>query len=110
MNIYTLLMLAKITCFSLEQKLCRNCKHFIRDIESDIKFGKCAQFINEYKSVYHLIDGIDDRKTVHHYCSVARKIDSMCGETAKYYEANQNITVLLPDNQASFPSRKWFLW
>jgi hypothetical protein len=96
-------MLAKITCFSLEQKLCRNCKHYIRDVDNDIKFSKCAQFISEDKSVYHLIDGVDNRKPSHHYCSVARKFDFMCSENAIYYEENENMTTPLP-------SRKWFLW
>lgn len=95
---------------ALEQNLCKNCKYFIRDIDSEIKYGKCSLFVNEDTSVYYLVDGVDNRKNNFHYCSVARKIDSMCGESGKFYKKNENNTVLIPDNTSYLPSRKWFLW
>jgi hypothetical protein len=67
-----------------------NCKHFKRDIFTPSRFGKCKKFLTIDDNVDHLIYGKKKEKTENmHYCSTARKFDSLCGEDGTGYEAKR---------------------
>lgn len=84
MNIIMMLILAKMACIatSSEQKLCKDCKHVNGE---EIKFD----------------NGIIKNR----YFSMARKIESVSGESTKHHETNIG---LFPANSTSSSSfRMW---
>jgi len=72
--------------FSLQEKLCVNCKYFKKTFLSDNKFGKCSLFPKEETTKYHLVDGSSNKpETEYTYCSIARSYNDMCGSDGFYF-------------------------
>jgi len=67
------------------QKLCVNCKFFVKEFMKDNVYGKCALFTKTDKNVNYLVTGIHDNTDEYYYCSTARTYDDMCGEEGKKY-------------------------
>jgi hypothetical protein len=71
--------------FSLETKLCINCKYLIPNTRN-IKFSKCFLFPKVEEDHFKFINGDIDDTIDYHYCSTARGTNSMCGKKGKEYE------------------------
>ena len=70
-----------------QEKYCKDCKYFKKDLFTETKFGHCSRFLNQPTNDYSLVDGVKDMSpTIYHYCATARKFDDMCGPEAKYFE------------------------
>jgi hypothetical protein len=70
----------------LHQKLCINCKHFIKKKFEEDRFGKCkvAPYIKNDDS---LITGIKENKKIdYYYCSTARSSSTLCNKDGTKYE------------------------
>ena len=74
--------LVALSVQSLNVRICKNCKHFIRD-KTALKNGKCK--ISPIKLDDYLVSG-DSNDIEFHFCSTARAIDDMCGFNATKYE------------------------
>jgi hypothetical protein len=74
-------------CFKeTKPNFCINCRHFITDNDIGL-FGKCALFPLKNKKNGFLINGIQEDEIIDfEYCSVTRKIDSMCGKEGKLHK------------------------
>ena len=59
-------------------KLCKNCKHFIKNNEYSEEFGKCKLFTKQM----YLIDS----NTPYYLASISRKYNNMCGKDGKFFE------------------------
>lgn len=82
-----------LSTFSLEPKLCINCKFFTKEFFFDNKFGKCILFpredLNDIDNF--LVNGIVEKKKIkYNYCSIARNYDDMCGKEGKFYDNKNN--------------------
>ena len=82
MNFLLLFML------NLSLRRCVDCKYFKKDFIRMNKFGKCLMFPKkEDPDTYYCVTGIKEKSKIdHHYCVVAREIDSMCGMQGKNFE------------------------
>ena len=67
------------------EKICKDCKFFIKHFLSEPKFGHCSKFPTEPTDTY-LVDGISSLQTGYYYCSTARFSQKMCGREGKYFE------------------------
>ena len=58
----------------------------IGGILNNNEFAKCKMFPEDYDDYDYLISGIKKERIIdYHYCGVARKFRTMCGEEGKYY-------------------------
>jgi len=79
-----LLLVAKSTALHL----CVNCKFYKKEFLDATQFGKCFKLPVEPVNDYFLVNGQSKKKRMdYHYCSVARKIDSLCGPEAKHFQS-----------------------
>ena len=86
MKVTNVLFMLFSVAVSLEQKLCKNCKHFIPN-PRDIKFSKCALFPKLEEDHYALIDGVEYEIPVEYFhCSITRNYNHMCGKKGRKYE------------------------
>lgn len=88
MNKFLIFLLACFSSgFSIEPKLCKNCKFFVKDnFFTSNQYGRCSAFVYENQDNF-LVDGIHKKKiTNFFYCSTARKYDDMCGVEGKKFE------------------------
>jgi len=67
------------------EKICKDCKFFIKHFLAEPKFGHCSKFPTEPTNNY-LVDGISSLQTGYYYCSTARFSEKMCGREGKYFE------------------------
>ena len=73
-----------LSVFSLKQKLCINCKYFIKPSSlSDNAYGRCASFPYLTNDVNFLVTGIGNPQF--YYCSTARSDKDMCGQNGRNY-------------------------
>jgi hypothetical protein len=86
-----ILFVILLSVYSLEQKLCINCKFFRNTRFCDDKYGKCSLFNNSFeeKNDFSLVNGKSIKKIKndeYHFCILARKYEFMCGKKAKLFE------------------------
>ena len=75
-----------MSVFSLDPKLCVNCKHFRGTFFMD-RFGKCSKFpvVNEVDD--YLVTGVKKSNEIdYNYCSIVRKYNPECGPQGKLFE------------------------
>ena len=78
---------ASLDSLTSKPKLCINCQHFIKDDFHDNSFAKCAMFPQIEINKHFLVDEEDKKEYItHRYCSTARALSHMCGETAKLFK------------------------
>ena len=71
-------------------KLCKNCKHFIKNDWNDY-YSKCAVFPRIETSNLFLINGKHEEDFIDYlYCSTVREFDTMCGKEGKLYKTHKN--------------------
>jgi hypothetical protein len=70
-----------------EPKFCVKCRYFVPPGDEDyglkLEHGRCSLF--PYSSAKFYVDGII-RSTDYHSCSIARSLNSMCGNHASKYK------------------------
>ena len=81
---YSLFSLCVMFLSVESMKFCKNCKHFIPDMNpKHNKYAKCRILpINEKN---YLVTGNPD-DIEYYYCTTAREHDDMCGKNASKYE------------------------
>jgi len=75
----------------LKPKLCKDCIFYKRSTLTpfDLKYGKCTLFpLQKYNNNY-LVDGSKQIVEIdHHFCSIAREYDSLCGKEGNQFIKN----------------------
>ena len=76
-----------LTAFSLNEKLCINCKYLTKPFFEENKFGKCTLFPKIKNPENCLVTGVVIEKAVNdfYYCSTARGFNDMCGRDGKRF-------------------------
>ena len=87
------ILLPIISVKQTKPKLCINCKHFISDNHNDV-YSRCSLFVREDNIIPFLVNGIKNEEKKHHYCSVARGADSLCGKEGKHYKKKRVKKIL----------------
>lgn len=76
-----------IHIYSVKDRFCVNCKHFINIPGCSDKFGKCRLFpskVDNYNTIDYLVSG--KRKLEYRPCNFVREDEESCGITGRYYE------------------------
>ena len=90
MKVFPLFILPTLARSLNEPKFCINCIYFKNDLWNRNVFAKCRLFTTEVDNKYYLIDGrVTEEVIDYHYCTTARKSESMCGERGQKYIAKQ---------------------
>lgn len=74
-----------------KQKVCVDCKHYIKDPLSSNKYGQCSLFITRNEYEFFLVDGMKNHKIEYQYCAIARKYEDMSGEEGRLYEKKNRV-------------------
>jgi len=77
--------------YSLNEKFCINCKHFIGIPLCNDKFGRCRLYPKkidkEVNELNYLVSG--KRKFEYRFCNFVREDEESCGKSGKYYLENK---------------------
>jgi hypothetical protein len=74
------------------EKICVNCKYFVRNPFCKDTFGKCSAFPKkDDNELYYLISG--KRKIEYYFCVSAREDNKLCGPEGKMYMKKYNFFV-----------------
>jgi len=86
-----ILFIILLSAYSLEKKICINCKFFKNTLFSSDKYGRCSLFKKSLveENDFFLVNGKNIKKNKddeYNFCIIAKKYEDMCGNKGKLFE------------------------
>ena len=77
-----------------EEKICKNCKYFVKDLYYSDHYGRCSRFpfvSDNIKIIYLVIGKSREPYTYFKYCNEIRMDERLCGQEGINYEKSTDL-------------------
>ena len=78
------------TLFISLPRFCVNCVHYIPHRKHRPEYSECKLFPVPNNELYLITGQVNIQPTEYHYCSTARRVEDMCGNSGKKYKEFTN--------------------